>query len=405
MSGVRDPSSSSPVAAAHPDSLHLHSDLHLHLDELRPIEVRHADRPVSTAVWHDDTTGARHPVVVKCFTGADAAARAAALHRTGLALWASTAGVGRPTPAVPRPVAVGPWDDGAAVVMEALTGAAIGARGDLGRSVELAAESARLFADLHTARPMSAAGADWSGIPRRPADRVVRSSVRKLTELADVTPDVAAAAEGLVSRMRWWAVEIDRRGERLVPTHGDAAPRNVLATPDGLRLIDLDRVHLAGAGRDVAYWIAWSHATVWTGRPGQEATDDFLVHYLARRSAIARLDGAAPHRAAPGEFGLDLPFHLAAAFVRIVHGWSALRADPTGQRRVLERATALVDEAAGRAERARNSATGPRPTLDPLGADPCRCGGPRAGANMPACGHQGEDEVERQAGTRDRTGR
>ena len=255
----------------------------------------HADRPVHRSRVDGSS------VAVKRYVSADGAA----LFEEQRRLWASPFGGRRTPPGLARPVA---WrSKSRELVAEWIPGGALGSRGDLGLTEHRVEESAHLLADLHR-----------SGVePRRRRDavRVARSLRRKADDLRDVPG--SAGFDVIVARLEAVAAATARH-ERPVATHGDWSPRNVLVSPDGLRLIDLDRLQHAGAARDVEYWGAWAWATLrLSGHPGSwQLAARYREAYLAHRpDARAELERTAP-------------FHRTAALLRIAHGWSALRADP-----------------------------------------------------------------------------
>jgi aminoglycoside phosphotransferase (APT) family kinase protein len=119
----------------------------------------------------------------------------------------------------------------------------------------------------------------------------------------------------------------------LVISHGDFSPRNVLLTPEGLALIDFDRLQMAAPERDIAYWGAWTWVTMLTTgqQPSWQIADDLALAY----------NGFRPARpvAEPSASG----FYRAVALLRIAHGWSALQAAPQTAALVLGEALSLVD--------------------------------------------------------------
>ena len=185
-----------------------------------------------------------------------------------------------------------------------------------------AAEAARLLADLHASGVRPAR--------RRGAAGVLRSLERKAAEMDG---DAGAAFADAVARVGRLADRCAVAGaERPVATHGDWSPRNVLDAPGGLRVIDLDRLQHAGAGRDLAYWGAWAWVTLLLrgDPPSWSLAAEYEQAYLrARPSARA-------------ELAATLPFHRAAGLLRIAHGWSALRARPGVMRAVIAEAAACA---------------------------------------------------------------
>lgn len=271
----------------------------------RTVETGHADRPVRI---ESDRDGRR--VVVKTFVSTDGAA----IHQGMEELWRSPFGALRRPPGLPEPLT---WAArGGELRMECLEGEPLGRRGDVGASLERAVECARLLSDLHA-----------SGVlpeRRRPLSRLVRSTARKAAEASAVDgADFAAVLEALRR-----SVTARPPSDELVPSHGDFSPRNVLVTPAGLRLIDLDRLQAAPPGRDVAYWSAWLWVT-----DRLSATPAYDGWELGRPFEEAYLAASGRDPAT-----LDLDLHRAFALVRIAHGWSALAADPGSRRLVLAEA-------------------------------------------------------------------
>lgn len=293
--------------------------------DLTVLDDRHADRPVFAGTLLGPR-GAEH-VVVKRYTGTQASSAATTAHAVAEALWTGSLGRHRPAPGLPRPVAV--VASAGLVVAQRIDAPALGARGHLGGSLALATDAARLLADLHASElPASL------GVRRRDAAAIVRSVARKV---AEIDRPLRATASTIVDRLA--ALELV---EPLVPTHGDFTPRNLLAAPDGLRLIDLDRVRLAARGRDVGYWRAWCWATQLLAgdRPAWDLTAPFVAAYVA---------AAAAHGPAAPDVPASLGFHTAAGLVRIVHGWSALRGRTDLQLALLGAASAELDGSAPRA--------------------------------------------------------
>ena len=281
----------------------------------------HADRPV-TAEVRDGV-----PVILKRYVTADAAE----VHDVMRALWASPFGGGARVraggaPAMPEPLAL---EHGDTIVMRAVPGVAVGARGDLGRSFPAAVECARLLARLHD-----------SGVQvrrRRHAAALLRSLERKADRLRTDPWSLAAPWRTTFDALARLAPE----DEVLVVSHGDFSPRNVLVEGGGpVALIDFDRVQMASRSRDVEYWRAWCWATQLLAgdAPDWRCTAPFVDAYVAVGAPGAAAELAAGER-----------FHRAAALLRIAEGWSALRADPHVARRVLHEAERTVIEGAGAA--------------------------------------------------------
>ncbi len=263
---------------------------------------RHADRPVFAGHL------AGQPVVVK-YHGAAAGEAFAALQRIWDGPLGRSGGVGEP--GVPRPVGLAPA--AGLVVMEQLEGPLGSVRG-VPADDALGPAAAVLLARLH--------GTSVEGWRPRSARGVLRSLRRKVGDLERTDPLLAARVAAVVDRL---AGRLPAETVSVV-THGDFSPRNLVITPRGPRVIDVDRMRLASPARDVAYWAAWDHATrVLAGlEPTWHPGGVFTAAYLrARPGAAAELAGA-------------LPFHQAAALVRIVHGWSALQGHPAATRIVAE---------------------------------------------------------------------
>ena len=276
----------------------------------------HADRPVRMEP-RDGVV-----VVVKRYRDADGA-RIFGDHRR---LWEALDGGGggsRPV-AIPEPIV---WDDEEReLTMEELPGEPVGARGDLGRSGELAAPIAALIGAVH--------GSAAEVGRRRDARRIVASLHRKAVDL-----------RGSIDERRYRrAVEllddpiVLRRiaaRETLVLSHGDWSPRNVLADGDTVRIVDFDRLQMAGSAHDVAYWGAWCWATelIVGGRPDWQMCNAFTAEYVAVRPQVFQ------------EVVDTLWFHRAAALLRIAHGWSALQAAPLMRRAVISEAVRWAAQA------------------------------------------------------------
>jgi aminoglycoside phosphotransferase (APT) family kinase protein len=250
------------------------------------------------------------------------------------ALWSSPFGADRRPPGLPRPIGVNA--DREEVEMQFLSGDPIGSRGDLGLSVQQLPEVARLLADLH--------GSGVTVDRRRGPAALLRSSRRKVGELAP--------AGGSVSGDRLVVAELARRvidhlaaaippSTELVLSHGDFSPRNVLLTPEGLALIDFDRLQMATPERDISYWGAWTWVTMLsTGQqPSWRVADDLALAYNTFRPAL------------PGARSTSWAFYRAVALLRIAHGWSALQAAPQTAALVLDEALRLLDPASITGER------------------------------------------------------
>lgn len=288
----------------------------IELTDVSMLAGNHPDRRVVRA------SAAGRPVVIKCF---EDRARAEEAWCVAQLLWESSFGAARHPAGLPQPLALVPLASmphvagvtgGLGLVMEDLDGVALGARGDLGTSARpgVLEEAAQLLSDLHRSAVT---------LPRvRNASALVRSLRRKAADDAGASRRFAPTVEAVAA-----AVVPDGS---LVPSHGDFSPRNVLATPDGLRLIDFDRAQLADPARDVAAWGAWAWAIqLLDGRErGWEIADRFGVAYRAFGG------GPLPDR--------RVRFHRAAALVRIAHGWSALASLPPVRERVLAEARSVL---------------------------------------------------------------
>ncbi len=256
---------------------------------MTPLLGLHADRPV-----HIETRGAERVVVKQYVAGG-----ADTVYRQMSALWSSPFGADRRPPGMPRPIAV--HADREEVDMQFLPGDPIGSRGDLGLSVQLLPEVARLLADLH--------GSGVQVDRRRNPAALLRSSRRKVDELGltagDVvrSPLVAGLARQVVDRL----ADAIPTSTELVISHGDFSPRNVLLTPDGLALIDFDRLQMAAPERDISYWGAWTWVTLLTtgAQPSWQVADDLALAYNTFRPGSTKSVGVgvlpggcpAPHRA------------------------------------------------------------------------------------------------------------
>lgn len=271
----------------------------------------HADRPVRVDRRGGDT------VLVKRYV----AGGAEAVHSAMCALWASPFGRSRRPPGLPRPRGVDPVRG--EVEMQFLTGDLIGRRGDPGLSVGLTPDVGRLLLDLHR-----------SGVRvdrRRDPAALVRSGRRKVDELtraAGPRSAVPALARQVVEGL---AAAIGPTG-RLVVSHGDFSPRNVLLTASGLVLIDFDRLQMAEPARDISYWGAWHWVTgLSSGHlPTWQVGDDLAESYL--RSSSGPRDDVSP----------SWTFYRVSALLRIVHGWSSLQSAPDLTTKVLREALRLL---------------------------------------------------------------
>jgi aminoglycoside phosphotransferase len=272
----------------------------------------HTDRPVRME-RRDGRT-----VVVKRYLEADGARIFDDHHR----LWAAL-GTGRST-VIPEPFS---WDDHSReLTMEAVAGEPVGARGDLGRAAELAAPIAALIADVHRSSVVVNR--------RRDARRVVASLHRKSADMRGTIDErrYRRAVELLDDPI---VIRRVTRAEQLVLSHGDWSPRNVLADGNVVRIVDFDRLQMAGAAHDVAYWGAWCWATELTagGRPNWTMCGDFMAAYGTVRPDAFQ------------EVVDTLWFHRAAALLRIAHGWSVLQAAPLMRRMVIAEAVRWAAQA------------------------------------------------------------
>ncbi|MEZ5216967.1 MAG: phosphotransferase [Ilumatobacteraceae bacterium] len=273
------------------------------------VDTGHDDRPVAVV----DTAGGT--VIAKHYRTADAGA----IWQLHLDLWNSSFGARRDPPGIPQPLSFDP--SRSLVTMEHVGGRPVGRRGDLGDTVAVARPAARLLADLHRSR--------IAPTTCRTNRSIVRSVHRKAFEFDDpMLGDLAYRAARRMTAMRL-------EDEHLVPSHGDFSPRNVLAGPDGLRLIDLDRMQLAPRGRDLAYWGAWAWATelqIGRASPDWSIGDRFITEYSLVCPSVLR------------ELDRSLGFHRAAALIRIAHGWTALRPRPDLVEAILCEALVQLDE-------------------------------------------------------------
>jgi aminoglycoside phosphotransferase len=230
-----------------------------------------------------------------------------------VALWASPMGSARGCPAIPEPLAL----DAAhgAIDMGAIEGIPL-SDGSLGMLPDALDDVALLLADLHRC----GVRVDRQRTPRKVMRRV---------------------AERLQERDRFLVELLERRGpvnESLCLSHGDFSPCNVLSTEQGLVLIDLDRLQMAGAGRDVNHLGAWCWATIALGRDGSgcdawDLCDEFEAAYLAFRPE------AAPDLVA------GRAFHRATGLLRIATEWSAITSHPATQRLVIDEARRIATSA------------------------------------------------------------
>lgn len=265
---------------------------------------RHADRPVTR--WRTS----HGSLVVKVFSDTDAAVRT---YLAMTSLWHSPFGAARRPPGLPEPLLLLPGHT------------AVATRQVVGDVLPDGAEAlcpflpgvAELLADLH--------GSGCTLPRRRGRDAMLRSTRRKA---ADLRGAPAEAAWRVVDLMASRVADCPEPVDDLVPTHGDAAPHNLLRSATGLRLLDWDRAALAHPARDLAYF----GASVWArevlgGRPASWSILEELVAAYAE------------WRRPPAPATLQL--YRACALVRVAHGWSAFRQSPCLAQRVLEEAEAL----------------------------------------------------------------
>ncbi|MGD9792080.1 MAG: phosphotransferase family protein [Acidimicrobiia bacterium] len=261
----------------------------------------HLDRPVTLENRGDG------PVVVKRYPNGGAAA----IHTIMTALWSSPLGEARRPPGVPQPLAL----EGDRVVMEHVSGHELGTRNE-GWDGSHIAELIALVADFN----LCGVTVDR----QRGATALVRSLRRKHHELTDQGASVELLSEyhKALDALRSTLPGL----EPMVLSHGDCSPRNVIVSGCGLRLIDFDRLQMAGPARDVAYlgaWV-WASGLLNEGRPSWELGDELLDRY--NRQLMLRRDGSASMLidAVAG----TTPFHRSASLLRIAHGWSAMAARP-----------------------------------------------------------------------------
>lgn len=269
-------------------------------------ERRHDDRIVSLEQLDGEA------VVVKRYASADPAPIFAAMR----SLWCSPLGSGRQPPGLPRPIAL----DAQAIVMEWVDGPVLGVRGSPGRTIDQLRPLAGLLADLH------ASGVEVSH--RRNPSKLLKSLARK-RDLLD-GPLAARFDRALAVVADGAPVEAG-----LVLSHGDFSPRNVLASPRGLVLIDFDRLQMAGRGRDPGYLGAWLWATehLGGGEPSWQPADHFLHEY----AAAAAISFSTLRETAA--------FYRAAGLLRIAQSWSSLAGQPEQAATIIAEAERLVVEA------------------------------------------------------------
>ncbi|MBI3461996.1 MAG: aminoglycoside phosphotransferase family protein [Planctomycetes bacterium] len=216
-----------------------------------------------------------------------------------LELWRSSFGERRQPPGLPRPIEYLP--DERVLIMERLPGRPFV---ELGASDPDVVDNAiRLVACLHAceAHPSK----------ERNFRRIVRSVGRKANAVAQLAPQFAGSFRQVVEALQSAEVE----DLELVPCHGDFTPRNVLVGPEGLSLIDWDRLQQADPARDIAYFGAWC----WSWALRQRRPAD----WSALERAVAIYDSQRP----AASIGARLCFHIAAGLMRIAHGLITLWPD------------------------------------------------------------------------------
>jgi predicted glycosyltransferase/tRNA A-37 threonylcarbamoyl transferase component Bud32 len=193
-----------------------------------PRLVAYVPEKAATARCEDETGAAR--AYVKVY-GGEEGARADAVHA---AIWAAASTV--PGLRVPRPLAFDPHRR--ALALEAIDGEPLETRGAAGLGARLAALGAAL-ATLHAASPPV-------GLP--PLERLAPAKLERAGELiARVRPDVGDAARKLAEAL---AATFDQRNDPAW-LHGDAHPKNVVVTRDGVALVDLDQAAIGPAAADL----------------------------------------------------------------------------------------------------------------------------------------------------------
>jgi Ser/Thr protein kinase RdoA (MazF antagonist) len=270
---------------------------------------KHADRPVRVG------RSAGRRVVIKRYHNGNGPTVYAEMRD----LWVSPFGAGR-LHAMPEPLAFDPATGD--LTMEMLHGPALGQRGSIGQAITRGSEAAELLVELHRS------GVRVKRV--RGGRALVRSTMRKATDTLSCGLGRSIDEVGKLLAARW--AEVTEDVERLVVSHGDFSPRNILATEKGLRLIDFDRLQLSHPARDLSYWCAWLWATQL--QCGEQASWDVAEPFLQTYSDLSGHDVSAWHT----EMGL----HRSVALVRIAHGWSALRSDEVTARVIIEEARRQV---------------------------------------------------------------
>ncbi len=230
-----------------------------------------------------------HSLLLKRYMVADAAS----VYANMLAMWRSSFGAERRPPGLPEPLAL----EGDTVVMAFVDGAPLAEIGQTTLDDQAFDEFARLVADLH---------GSGVAVPRtRPASKVVRSLAR-----VEMPEDTQQAYDEVVAR----AAEMIPSEEPLVLTHGDCSPRNVIRSPDGLVLIDFDRLHLAERGRDIGYFGAWTWARQHLA--GEAPSWDTADRFLAAYATWAEVE--------PASLVQTASFHRSIGMLRILKGWPSV---------------------------------------------------------------------------------
>jgi hypothetical protein len=222
-------------------------------------------------------------------------------------LWHSPFGEARPCPGIPAPLAHDAQEG--TIDMRTVDGEPLTTGGALLRRPALRDQVALLLADLHRSGVQVAR--------RRDPAKVIRQLARRLE----------ATEQSFIEPLR----RLAPADETLCLGHGDFSPPNVIVTADGPVLIDLDRLQMAGPGRDVNYLGAWCWVTATLGR--DRSVDDawglcdaFEAAYLTHRPEAA------------SDLVAGRAFHRAAGLLRIATEWSVLRSDPVARTLVFDEA-------------------------------------------------------------------
>lgn len=134
------------------------------------------------------------------------------------------------------------------------------------------------IATLHGVDP-TGCGAGTFG--RLRPDRVARSCALVAQALPEFAPRIAAIADALAAR------PADR--DRPVLLHGDCHPKNALAEPDGLALIDLDQAGLGQPAADVGSLLARLRHGVVLGETDASRADVLAGAFLDGYAAVRPL--------------------------------------------------------------------------------------------------------------------